>query len=151
MANKAILVQGGDGTAIPAGMVGEILGTKQTGGTNGQIFYVHSATAWGTAGTTTASISSLSKGAYLGTFYMVGAKNNNTTIERFFFEVLINGAASGDLFSTGSTNIANEYTSIAITLPIIIEADNSTVAMKNYSYAENTRVGFSRMALIRIA
>ena len=27
MANKAILTQGGDGTAVPAGMVGEMLGT----------------------------------------------------------------------------------------------------------------------------
>ncbi len=61
MANKAILTQGGDGTAVPAGIVGEMLGTLASF-TGGSTYLTNTTTNYNTNGTTVILTATLNKG-----------------------------------------------------------------------------------------
>jgi len=139
-----------DGVAVAAGYVGEILGTKKTGGTNGNVYYDESTATI----TTTAAITvsrTVNKGNYLGTFFLMTAKKSNTSIERGTFTINIGGANSGSSFTAPIVNVADEYTSVSATLPLEITADGVVVGMECKMLTEDSRLAWSRMSLIRIS
>ena len=132
MANKSILTQGGDGTAIPAGMVGEAAFGATKSGTNGKAYVDYTATAANLTATGLIS-DTLNKGSYLCVFTISQKHANAAELQSLYVYLQIGGTtvwpSTGVANHYATSSLANEWISISGSVPIDITADGVTVGV----------------------
>lgn len=157
MANKQQLQSAGDGTAIPAGYVGELIGTAQAG-TGGSSYHTTTSTVAAINGGTNKVISqTVNKGIYLVTA-SIGQQKSATTNNSI---LLVRGTIGGTKVFPGTlspqlattSNINVGYVNIACSFPVNITADNTEIAIYA-GWSANETAGtdcFNVLSIVRIA
>jgi hypothetical protein len=123
-----VKLKGGDGTAIPAGMVGEsaLSGTTVRSGTNGDTYSVRSSTVPNVSGSVLTSMIAitLNKGNYLVSGHVNGYSNAGVN-----FVTNLQVGATAVVANRLVTLAANAATDSFFCIPIRITADNTVVAI----------------------
>lgn len=139
------------GVAIPAGYVGELAGTAQTGGTGGSPYLTVSSTA--PTGAITSMVSqTVNKGVYLVSVYGQVQKAANANADRFAGYIYIGGTqVAGTLAVSTTVNVSGAYTSIAVTCPVVITADSTAVSFQGLMASDAAQSAAWRLGIVRIA
>ena len=155
MANKAIMVQGGDGTAIPAGMVGESIGASTANTTNTTVKRTVSTTVAGINSVeTTLLTQSFNKGVYLVTV-MVSQQKSSSGNAAYLLVRVMDGVSK--VYPNTATvpvmsNISNGYVMLSFSFPVTITSDSTSLAVRalwNLNEAAGVDVS-NEMSAIRI-
>jgi hypothetical protein len=143
--NKAILTQGGDGTAVPAGMVGEMLGTLVSF-TGGSTYLTSTTTNYNTNGTTVILTATLNKGIYL---VSIASTAFTTAAADMYFVAKIGGTQIGISYrGTTGGSVGGVY--LSAVFPVSITTDGTVLSVYG-SGAVNSTSATNQMAIIRIA
>ena len=138
MANKAILVQGGDGTAIPSNMVGEDLSVMSGN--------VSVGTDW-----TTLCSKTLNKGSYL--ISATGRGFVAATLQGFEIKILVGGAGGTTVGKDTASTATNSVGACSVSLSnnIVNITSDGTVVVLQGKYDTNTLSTYGYLSIIRIA
>jgi len=144
MGNKAILNQAGDGTAIPAGMVGEMLGTLVSG-TGAKTYYDSSTTVFSVSNPVVLT-RTLNKGTYLVTLQHYCT--SSSAAAGFYVSVYLGAASFIEPITRQAGAGANLYANLSVTFPLIIDADGTELNIKGTGQATSSS---NKMWILRIA
>lgn len=151
MATKATKFQGGDGTAIEAGMVGEMFGTVRNG-TNSKIYETTSSTVPGTGSTTLLTLT-LNKGIYLFAAECVIAKQAATSTQDDVFIGVKGGGTDLDYAYAKHTYPATQFATATITRAKLIQvtADSTNITVIGYMSLTQASAASNQCYALRIA
>lgn len=150
MANKQLLQSAGDGTAIPAGIIGEIIGSEAVG-TNGSGYRTSTTTA---ATTSTASLISLTlnKGIYLVGGNILQLKAANANSDKVYGNLRVGSTivSPNNYLQSNITNISGGSMALHFSMPVKITADSVTVDIFMSTLTDTAAQGFNFMYAVRI-
>lgn len=153
MTQKALLQSAGDGTAVPSGYVGEILGSTLKSGTGG---FTYSTTISGSISATnnvpyTVASQTLNKGSYLvclnSSFNIAAGSTRSCDLQLFIGGTNI---TPNYYYSNPGTNSGTA--DIGMVIPIVITQDSTLVEVKvRITGGNDTVIQYGQLSFIRIA
>ncbi len=149
MGVKSILQQGGDGTAVPAGMVGELFGSERAG-TGGKTYSTRTSTAITPSNTFVKCLSyTLNKGLYLVSYYssILPIADSILYTEVRVGGTQINGVASDAIISSR----AGIYANAIGCLPVLISADSTELSVDFNLVTTTSSSAYHEMWITRLA
>jgi hypothetical protein len=132
MTQKALLQSAGDGTAVPAGYVGETLSNTTT-------------TTITTSFQNLVSIT-LNKGYWLVFGYISAGSSSNCLLQA---RIAVSGSQVG--FSPSSTIVAGLFGQVSLSRPVLITSDATTVSIQGQISAGTGTSGAYELFAVRIA
>ncbi len=151
MAAKGILTQGGDGTAIPAGVIGELFGSVRNG-TNSKIYETTSTTAPTTSPTTLLTLT-LNKGLYLFIAECVIAKQSATATQDDLFIGIKGGGTDLDYAYGKASYPGIQFATNTVTRAklVLVTADSTNITVIGYMSLATASSAANQCYAVRLA
>ena len=118
---------------------------------NGSYYISESTTAITNTGLTETVSETLNRGKYLISFYLHANKAASANSDRILFKIAIGGNTDTKEYTSISSILTGAFLVVSVTVPVLITADGTKVAMMAQSGAEVATSPKSRMATLVIA